>query len=81
MDLAEDYGVIVAHTLIDASSWSDGVLMLGPGVDCFGGSCGAGSAERGVRDLAGSSGRQCRRVAPFSGRGWSTVAQEPSPSV
>ena len=42
---------------------------------------GAGSAERRVRNLAGSSRRHCHRVSPFSGRGWSTVAQEPSPSV
>ena len=30
MDLTEDYGVIVGHTLIDASSWSAGVLMVNP---------------------------------------------------
>ena len=28
MDLTEDYGVIVGHTLLDASSWSASVLMV-----------------------------------------------------
>ena len=39
------------------------------------------SLRVGVRELAGSSGRHCHGVAPFSGRGWLTVAQEPPPSV
>ena len=30
MDLTEDYGVIVGHTLVDASSWSASVLMVNP---------------------------------------------------
>ena len=30
MGLTEDYGVIVGHTLIDASSWSASVLMVNP---------------------------------------------------
>ena len=33
MDLTEDYGVIVGHTLVDASSWSASVLMVNPNVD------------------------------------------------
>ena len=30
MDLTEDYGVLVGHTLVDASSWSASVLMVNP---------------------------------------------------
>ena len=33
MDLTDDYGVIVGHTLVDASSWSASVLMVNPNVD------------------------------------------------
>ena len=33
MGLTEDYGVIVGHTLIDASSWSAGVLMVNPNAE------------------------------------------------
>ena len=33
MDLTEDYGVIVVHMLIDASSWSAGVLMVNPNAE------------------------------------------------
>ena len=33
MDLTEDYGVIVGHTLVDASSWSASVLMVNPYAD------------------------------------------------
>ena len=33
MDLTEEYDVIVAHTLIDASSWSAGVLMVNPNAE------------------------------------------------
>ena len=57
--LAEEYGVVVGCTLVDASSWSAGVLMVNPNaeeivlasftfvgdlVGCFGGSCGPGPA-------------------------------------
>ena len=30
MSLAEEYGVVVGHTLVDASSWSASVLMVNP---------------------------------------------------
>ena len=33
MDLTEDYGVIVGHTLVVASSWSASVLMVNPSAD------------------------------------------------
>ena len=33
MDLTEDSGVIVGHTLVDASSWSASVLMVNPNAD------------------------------------------------
>ena len=33
MDLTEDYGVLVGHTLVDASSWSASVLMVNPSSD------------------------------------------------
>ena len=33
MGLMEDYGVIVGHTLVDASSWSPGVLMVNPNAE------------------------------------------------
>ena len=33
MGLAENYGVIVGHTLVDASSWSAGVLMVNPNAE------------------------------------------------
>ena len=33
MDLIEEYGVIVGHTLVDASSWSASVLMVKPNAD------------------------------------------------
>ena len=29
-ELTEDYGVVVGCTLVDASSWSTGVLMVNP---------------------------------------------------
>ena len=31
--LAEDYGVVVGRTLVDASSWSAGVLMVNPNTE------------------------------------------------
>ena len=48
--LTEDYAVVVGRTLVDASSWPAGVLMvisnaeeicgrLSSGVGCFGGTC------------------------------------------
>ena len=33
MDLMEEYGVLVGHTLFDASSWSASVLMVNPNSD------------------------------------------------
>ena len=33
MDLTEEYGVIVGHTLVDAFSWSASVLMVNPNAD------------------------------------------------
>ena len=33
MDLTEEYGVIVGHTLVDTSSWSASVLMVNPNAD------------------------------------------------
>ena len=33
MDLQEEYGVLVGHTLVDASSWSASVLMVNPNLD------------------------------------------------
>ena len=33
MDLTEDYGVLVGHTLVDSSSWSASVLMVNPSAD------------------------------------------------
>ena len=71
MDLTEDYGVIVGHTLVDAASWSASVLMVNPNADeilpCFAcvGSLVLVSAVSvalagggGMRDLAGPSGRK-----------------------
>ena len=49
------------------------VGSLGSGVGCIGGSCRACSAGRGVRDLAGPSGRHCNVMPPLSGGGRSDV--------
>ena len=33
MGLTEEYGVVVGHTLVDASSWSASVLMVNPNAE------------------------------------------------
>ena len=33
MDLTEDHGVIMGHTLVDASLWSASVLVVNPNAD------------------------------------------------
>ena len=78
--LTEEYGVVVGHTLVDASSRSSSVLMINPNaeeivlISCVGGSRGSGPARRYVRSPAGPFGENCYGISPFIGGSGSTVA-------
>ena len=81
--LAEDYGVVVGRTLVDASSWSVGVVMVNPNAgeivlpsftfvgDLVPVSAVSVALAGRVQGLTGSSGGHCHRISPFFRGGWS----------
>ena len=95
--LTEEYGVVVGHTLVDASSWSASALMINPNADqsalpamcgkvgsdlsCVGGSRGSGTVRRYTCGPAGPFGGHCDGISSFAGGGGPAIVARPPSPV